>query len=226
MKINFQTLTGRENSYLTEYNGFFFEPETLSHLKKLQELATKELGADIQIISSFRSFERQQMIWNKKASGDRDILDDRNNKVDILSLTKEELLQKIMRFSAIPGLSRHHWGTEIDIYDANTLSKEEVQLIPSEWSKNGPFYKLGKWLEEKISKEQSLGFYNPYREDRGGVHPEKWHLSYKPIAKKFYQSYTEDIFIENLQQADIHLKEQIIENVSNIFNKFFLDVAQ
>ncbi len=31
---------------------------------------------------------------------------------------------------------------------------------------------------------REFGFYRPYAVDRGGVHPEPWHLSYAPLAQQ------------------------------------------
>ena len=39
-----------------------------------------------------------------------------------------------MRWSAIPGSSRHHWGTDLDVYDAAAVTPDyQVQLTPQEW---------------------------------------------------------------------------------------------
>ena len=41
-----------------------------------------------------------------------------------LKLKPDEALNEIIRFSTVPGTSRHHWGTEIDIID------EEFKINP------------------------------------------------------------------------------------------------
>ena len=51
-------------------------------------------------------------------------------------------------FSALPGASRHHWGTDIDVYDANAVSSDYVvQLSLKEVGSGGVFDSLHKWLD-------------------------------------------------------------------------------
>ena len=35
------------------------------------------------------------------------------------SLEPKKAISEIIRFSTVPGTSRHHWGTDIDIIDGN-----------------------------------------------------------------------------------------------------------
>ena len=43
-------------------------------------------------------------------------------------LSPEENIQKIIEYSTLPGTSRHHWGTEIDIIDGTIQSQGDVLL--------------------------------------------------------------------------------------------------
>ena len=145
-------------------------------------------GFDLVIASSFRSFERQASIWNAKTNGQRPVLDSQDNPIDISQLGGWELLQAILRWSAIPGASRHHWGTDIDVYDRSAVEAGySPQLIQAEVCQGGPFEPLHKWLDEQIAKGGSHGFFRPYQNDFGGVAPERWHLSYAPLSKPFQQ---------------------------------------
>jgi hypothetical protein len=68
MKNSFKFLTGRENPFLEEFEGVLIHKEITTPLQKLKDLAKKEIGADLQIISGNRNYERQEVIWNLKAS--------------------------------------------------------------------------------------------------------------------------------------------------------------
>lgn len=223
-KSNFDILTGRTEEHLVALGEFLIHELVKDEFVKLQELAKKEINADLNIISSFRSFERQQMIWNAKARAQRIIKNDAGEELDINKLSPKELLLAIMRFSAIPGNSRHHWGTDIDIFDANEMDKKDVSLEAWECEMDGPFYKLHSWLNEKIKLNQCFGFYRPYDEDRGGVSVEKWHLSYKPIAGEYFKSYTLEVFQKNISDSEMDLKSKILEDASSYFEKFFLTI--
>lgn len=224
MKSEFDLLTGRNNPFLKDYHGILVHDEVIPSLKLLQEAAKDEIGADLQLISCFRSYEAQKKIWELKASGKRDIFDDNDNKVDIDHLSTSELIEKIMRFSAIPGASRHHWGTDMDVYDASKLKKEEVNLTPSECGPGDIFCELHAWLDQKIADKQSFGFYRPYNEDLGGVSVEKWHLSFAPIANEYFQNYNLEVFISNLEKSHMLLKTELLAAADFYFKQYVSNI--
>ena len=57
---------GQDESLLVEcQNGFRLLPEVCSAFKQMQAVAALD-NVDIQIVSSYRSFDRQLQIWQKK----------------------------------------------------------------------------------------------------------------------------------------------------------------
>lgn len=143
----------------------------------------KNDGITLTIASSFRDFERQLMIWNNKYQGIRPVYDKQGDKVDIEELDEWQRVQAILLYSAMPGTSRHHWGTDIDVYDTATIDADyQLQLEPDEYELNGPFYHLSQWLSENCAK---FNFYRPYLKDKGGVAPELWHLSHFAVAQAY-----------------------------------------
>ncbi len=225
MSANFNLLTGRENNELVEYQGYLVHHALISSLEKLQRLVRKELGADMQIISSFRNYERQTIIWNEKLQGIRKVFDDNENIVNKNDYPTLEYLHKVMRFSAIPGASRHHWGTDLDIYDANQINKKDVQLTASECNSGGPCYKLHTFLDELITGHNSFGFFRPYEKDLGGVAVEKWHLSYAPIAQEFFEKYDLACFEKNIERSKIEAKELILKNSEEIYQRYISNIT-
>mgnify|MGYP003682988175 CR=1 FL=1 len=223
MTNKYQFLTGRESFYLEKFQEYLVHKDIIDPLQNLIQDAKSEIGAEIEIISSFRDFDRQQHIWNAKATGDRPITDETCKTVDPRKVSPIELIHKIMRFSAVPGLSRHHWGTDIDIFDSSKMNKEDVCLIPEECS--GPFRELHEWLDDKIADNKAHGFFRPYDCDLNGVAVEKWHISYAPLAQEYYHLYTIDLFIQNLKDSEIELKDTLLEHAESLFNQYFKNIV-
>ncbi|ASU33917.1 DUF2817 domain-containing protein [Mucilaginibacter xinganensis] len=87
---------------------------------------------------------------------------------------------RIMQTRSMPGFSRHHWGTEIDV----------VSATRTDWTGNGRFVKMIPFLQQH---SQQFGFFNPYTTGFSGqsgfpdptqrhYEEEPWHISYFPIA--------------------------------------------
>lgn len=220
-----EILLGKTTEHLVPFPGtkFFIHQEVLSNFLKLKEDAALA-GFDLSIISAFRDYDRQLKIWNLKALGERQLLDDQERPLDFYSLSPREIMFAILRWSALPGCSRHHWGTDIDVYDAKTQKPEDVQLVPSETMNDGPAARLHEWLDQKISTQDAYGFYRPYATDRGGVAPERWHLSYSPLSSKFLQAFTLDLFKQNIFDSDILLKDELLQNANEIYQRFLTNI--
>lgn len=218
---SFDFLTGRTDVHLESYGKFLLAPESLEQFKSMQKKAKKDANIDLRLVSSFRSFERQQIIWNGKASGERKILDDNENTIEPSELSESQLVHAILRFSALPGASRHHWGTDIDVFDANVKKKEEVKLTVNESLKE--FEKLNVWLNENMN---DYGFYRPYSQDRGGVSQEPWHLSYYPLSSEYFRHYSLDVFKENIQRSQIKLKSTVLSDLNDIYEKYVLNIEK
>ena len=175
-------------------------------------------GYDLQIASAFRSFERQLVIWNSKVRGDRPVLDEQGQPLNIKNLSEKEKVFAIMRWSALPGCSRHHWGTDMDIWDSAAVPLDYVlQLSPDEYQQDGPFYDLSCWLEEHA---EAFGFVRPYAIDRGGVSPEPWHLSYAPVAQVFDAKLDTQYICKILDNSDLLLRDAILDHLDEIISRF------
>lgn len=181
----------------------------------------RSVGFALEAVSGFRSFERQLSIWNRKADGELAVVDDAGTPLDIGRLRPEEVALAILRWSALPGASRHHWGTDVDVIDAAARPPGyEVELIPSEVEAGGMFGPLHEWLDERIAAADAFGFFRPYDRDRGGVAPERWHLSCAPVAAAFVEELTADVLRDTLARADLRLKEVVLDRLDDIFERF------
>ena len=89
-------------------------------------------------------------------------MDAKGQTVDIEALTPWELAQAILRWSALPGASRHHWGTDFDIYDRRAMPEGyQIQLTPDEVEGAGLFAPMHNWLDDFLNSDQTH-FYRPY----------------------------------------------------------------
>ena len=172
--------------------------------------------------SSYRSFDRQLAIWNAKASGQRPLLDSDGNALRSTDLAPRELVMAILRWSALPGLSRHHWGTDLDVIDAACVAPDyQVQLTVAETCDGGPFEKLHRWLDSVLA-QGGEAFYRPYHADTGGVAPEPWHLSYRPTAMAYEQQMSAQLARQFIaaQAGELQLADTILENFEEIYERF------
>lgn len=192
---------------------------TIAAFEQLQSQA-RLAGFEPAIISGYRSFDRQLAIWNAKAEGRRLVVDDAGQPVDILSLSQARQVDAILRWSALPGTSRHHWGSDFDVYDKAALPEGyKVQLTPDECSKTGVFGAFHEWLDEELSRP-NCPFYRPYSIDRGGVACEPWHLSYRPLAQEIAPLFSVTALAQELEQQPLALKETVISNLTDIIQRF------
>jgi LAS superfamily LD-carboxypeptidase LdcB len=223
MKILPSQVVGKSNEHIVMLNEKVgIHRQMLTAWQLFKAAATKQ-GFDLTIASGFRNYDRQLLIWNNKFSG-KSAIKDQYSKV-ITYNNNEQALDKIhaiLMYSALPGASRHHWGTDIDIYALNLLPKNsQLQLEPWEYQSNGYFYHLALWLKQNA---QRFGFYFPYDEYRGGVAAEPWHLSYFPIAQQFQQQLSLSLIEQSIEQSSIEGKALLLANLTEIFQRYITNI--
>lgn len=210
--------------------GLIFVPELNCILHPLVIEPLKQLTSEagrksfcLRVASSYRNFERQLLIWNNKVNGLRVVLDKNGKPLNISTLNDKEKVFAILRWSALPGASRHHWGTDFDIYDTSRINANyALQLTLAETQDDGPFAEFHQWLSSQLNSN-AYGFYRPYSNtctENNGVAPEPWHLSYAPVANIYAAQMNEEIVREQIQLSDIALKETVLENLSEIYQRF------
>jgi LAS superfamily LD-carboxypeptidase LdcB len=229
MTLSSAVLTGQTEAHLcaaadAERLGVRVHREVVEPFRALQA-AAREAGFDLRILSGFRSFEDQSSIWNRKVTGRRAVLDSHAVPLDIARLTSEELVFAILRWSALPGASRHHWGTDLDVYDrAAQPDGYEIELIPAEVDPGGMFGPLHAWLDERIAAGTAFGFFRPYDRDRGGVAPERWHLSHGPVADACLRRLTVEVLRDTVATADLQLRDVVLAHLDRIYERYVVNV--
>ncbi|MFN0031895.1 MAG: M15 family metallopeptidase [Flavobacteriales bacterium] len=143
--------------------------------KNMHDSAKKE-GITITIISATRNFDYQKGIWEKKWVREK-----------YKGWSDLDKVKDIMKYSSMPGTSRHHWGTDVDFN-----SVEPAYFNKPEGKK------LYDWMVKNASH---FGFYQTYTDKaagRTGYEEEKWHWSYMPLAKEFLKQYNTTITYADL----------------------------
>jgi len=179
-------VTGQEYSFTKEqllgrskpvfYNdSIALLPEAGKAFEAMQKAARKA-GIELEIVSPYRSYERQQAIWNRKYTSNA-----------TLGLTPEQNIAKIIEYSTLPGTSRHHWGTDVDLIDGSKEREGDV-LVAKKFHDKGPYAELKKWMD---THAEQFGFVLPYTNDpkRKGFYYEPWHYSYAPLSVPMLQAY-------------------------------------
>jgi predicted deacylase len=120
-----------------------------------------------------------------------------------LATPSSDRLREILRFSSLPGTSRHHWGTEVDL---NSVKPAEWE--PAAKSKPaGRFFALGQWLQANAPSVGLVQAYTPGRS--GGYEPEAWHYSYAPISVGLRERYNKQV----------NLTTDVIDKITQEFQK-------
>ena len=179
----------------------------------------KQSGFDLRCASGYRSLDRQIAIWNGKFQGSRRVEDDAGVALQRNAFSARHWMYKILRFSALPGTSRHHWGTDCDVYDAAAVAHDyRLQLTVTE--SRTQFGELHRWLDEQIDGDNSCGFFRPYTQDRGGVSVEPWHLSYAPLSSVFERRVTPELWRALRSDRSIDGADVIDLELEEIFERF------
>ena len=194
---------------------FKIHRDLVGPLGAMRQAAQKE-GFDLAVASGYRSFDRQCAIWNAKANGERPVLDKNENPLDIDALDAADLLKAILHWSALPGGSRHHWGTDFDIYDAGAL-KEGQALALTIAETQTVFSAFYDWLSEYLAG-QSV-FVRPYLR-AGAIACEPWHISYQPLAIRYEQLLDEQAILAQLKCENVSLVNIIEDEFSAIYRDY------
>ena len=217
-------LTGCGESHLiTLTDGHLIHSQMQTAWHALQKAAAAD-GIDLKIISAFRSFQRQAAIWQAKCDGLRPVYNLAQQQLDVTALNGLAKLEAILLYSALPGASRHHWGTELDVYDAAAVAENyQPQLLQREYQDDGPFAKLNQWLAAEGGK---FGFFRPYVRYRGGVAAEPWHLSYAPVSVPYLKALSPAILRDCLQQHPVAEQQCVLANLAQLYQTYVTNICK
>jgi zinc D-Ala-D-Ala carboxypeptidase len=154
----------------TDKSKRYLHKETLNAFIKMYNAALKA-GHKITIISATRNFDYQKSIWEKKWRGVTKLESGKDaSKIE----NPVERAMAILRYSSMPGTSRHHWGTDIDI-----------NKLENNYFEKGAGKNLYAWMKKHASSFGFCQVYSPKGIHRpNGYQEEKWHWSYMPLSSK------------------------------------------
>lgn len=149
----------------------YLRKDVLTAFIKMYE-AAKADGIPLKVESATRNFVNQKRIWEAKWTGKRLIEGGKDatkawpNPVD--------RAKTILKWSSMPGTSRHHWGTDIDI-----------NQFENDYFESGEGLKVYNWLQANGAKFGFCQVYTKKNDARpNGYNEEKWHWTYTPVSKK------------------------------------------
>ncbi len=163
----------------------FLRIEAYEAFMKMHTAALED-GVRLIIVSATRNFDSQKIIWERKWTG-KTLVDGKNLAQSVSD--PEERAKIILRFSSMPGTSRHHWGSDIDL---NALNND--------YFSKGEGKKIYNWLREHALDFGYCQTYTPKNPERpSGYEEEKWHWSYIPLARPFLTQYTQKVSYSDLK---------------------------
>lgn len=204
-------LLGQGSPTLVEKDGYRLRTEAAQAFDTMKTAALKD-GIDIKVVSSYRDYAHQNRIWERKYLRFRES-----------GLTPMQAIEKIIEYSTIPGTSRHHWATDLDLIDGTPEVDVDV-LVPSKFHGTGPFCKFKDWMDIHAN---SYGFQLVYTDEinRKGFKYEPWHYSYAPLSKDYLQAYNALDIQQMLIAAKLmgsenftldFIQKYLVENVNDI----------
>lgn len=191
-------------SEYTDKEKIYLRSETYQAFARMAQ-AAQEAGINLQIISATRNFEAQKGIWEAKWNGQRKVAG--QDLAQTIPNPQQRAL-KILEYSSMPGTSRHHWGTDIDLND-----------LTNSYFAAGKGQKVYTWLRAHASDYGFCQVYTEQGEDRpDGYHEEKWHWSYLPLAQQFLQQYHEQISYADIKGFEGSLVAEEIGAIEKYVN--------
>lgn len=172
-----------ERKYANKDN-IYLRKEAYEAFLRMHQAAKKE-GISLIVVSATRNFNYQKKIWEDKWSGRVAVKGQ-----DLSKNIKNDSLRArtILLYSSMPGTSRHHWGTDIDINNLN-----------DDYFLSGQGKKEYDWL---VKNAATYGFCQTYTKkgtDRpDGYEEEKWHWSYTPISSRLLKAYQETVTYKDI----------------------------
>lgn len=218
-------LTGRARSHVVETGspGCLLHRDAAAAFRAMRDAAVRA-GIGLQAASAFRDFARQRDIWNAKFRGERPLLDAAERPLDVTRLDDRQRIEAILLWTALPGASRHHWGTDLDVTDARALRvAQRIRLVGDDYAPGGPFAALTAWLDRNMRR---YGFYRPYDAGSAGTAPEPWHLSFAPVARRAERQLSAALLAEAVRGQGVLGEASVLEQLPEIHARFVRGAAR
>ena len=175
-------------AHLSVKKNIFLQIKTIRAFEKMAKAAKKD-GVELYVLSATRNYYAQKSIWEAKYAGKR-----KSNGINLKKSYPDQQARtyKILEYSSMPGTSRHHWGTDIDI---SFRKNNSSGMLINRTYESGKGKKVYDWMVNNASR---FGFCQPYKGDpkkrtngayQLGYQEEKWHWTYTPLASQYLSKY-------------------------------------
>lgn len=162
----------------TDKTDIYLRTEVLDACGRMRAAAAAD-GVALVIRSATRNFDYQRGIWERKWQRTR-----------YMGWQDVDKARDILTYSAMPGASRHHWGTDIDF-----------NSFENDWFESGEGAEVYAWL---CAHAGEFGFHQVYDDKstgRTGYELERWHWSYLPTAGPMLEAYNALVSEADLLEA-------------------------
>jgi zinc D-Ala-D-Ala carboxypeptidase len=163
-------------AHIASRSGMYLRKEVMEAFLRMHA-AADSAGIRLVVVSATRNFDHQKSIWERKW-----------NLAKYRGRSEAEKARDILRYSSMPGTSRHHWGTDLDM---NSLSPE--------YFRHGEGKVLYEWLVQHAGRFGFCQTYTDKSDGRTGYEEEPWHWSYHPLSSVYLRAYNELVTYDHLR---------------------------
>ena len=222
--MNELELTGRARTHIVELE----QPRCALHYAASTSFlamrdAAAAAGIDLVAASSFRDFDRQLRSGMPSGAASGPLLDRAGRPLDAASLDEAERIDAILCWSALPGGSRHHWGTDVRRHRRRGAAGGLPRAARPGGVRAGRGVRAAHAVagREHGRASASTGRTPPAH---GGAGVEPWHLSYWPVAAEALEALTLPVLRRAVAGSEILGRESVLERLPEIYTRFILAV--
>ena len=150
---------------------YYLNDEAAASLARMLADMEEELGEAPMVVSTYRSYERQEEVYN------RDVNSAVESGVDIA-----DAIKGTSRYIALPGASEHQTALAVDLSNDGSLEENFIET------------EAGVWIKENCHNYGFVVRYPKEKEKYTGIGYEPWHIRYlgQPFSDILYEtvSYT------------------------------------
>ncbi len=167
--------------------------EVLGKVRDMALALCRETGERLWLESDHRSASEQLKIWRDHAGNPAQLARERGCKLPAAGAARRQAIALcILKYNSMPGTSRHHWGTDIDLNSTENAY----------WS-TPRGRKLKAWLDKNAARFGFCQVYAPNADGtpRKGYKDEAWHWSYTPFAAQMLAEYEARVTDKDIMTA-------------------------
>ncbi|MBE6752980.1 MAG: hypothetical protein E7559_01275 [Ruminococcaceae bacterium] len=154
------------SKYPANRSGMQVTPETLAAYERLYKDATAATGQQLYVLSAFRSFAKQQSLFDEDVAAYR-----------ARGYSEEEARRITAQSTQIPGCSEHQLGLTLDVGHTYAVNNTFASSA------------IGRWITQNAHHYGFILRYPADKVDKTGIDYESWHFRYvgEAHAKYIYE---------------------------------------